>query len=100
MISHLDKNTNMYSELVYVYKKYNIILRPDRIATNKIELYEKMLDKIEYYSNYNFDIINIKNKYDSNEKIKMNLISLNKEIKDMQEGFKALISDNNIIMIV
>ena len=100
MISHLDKNTNMYSELVYVYKKYNIILRPDRIATNKIELYEKMLDKIEYYSNYNFYIINIKNKYDSNEKIKMNLISLNKEIKDMQEGFKALISDNNIIMIV
>lgn len=94
IIFHLDKNTNIYNELVYVYKKYNIILRPDRISTNKFELYEKMLKKLDYYSNYNFNIIGIKEKYDNNERIKMNLISLNKQIKDMQDEMKLLLNDN------
>lgn len=94
IIFHLDKNTNIYNELVYVFKKYNIILRPDRISTNKFELYEKMLKKLDYYSNYNFNIIGIKEKYDNNERIKMNLISLNKQIKDMQDEMKLLLNDN------
>lgn len=94
IIFHLDKNTNMYNELVYVYKKYNIILRPDKISTNKFELYKKMLEKLEDYSNYDFNIIGIKEKYDNNERIKMNLISLNKQIKDMQDEMKSLLNDN------
>lgn len=94
IIFHLDKNTNMYNELVYVYKKYNIILRPDKISTNKFELYEKMLEKLDDYSNYDFNIIGIKEKYNNKERIKMNLISLNKQIKDMQEEMKLLLNNN------
>ena len=94
VISHLDKNTNMYNELIYVYKKYNIILRPDRISTNKFELYEKILKRLDFYSNYDFDLTSIKEKYDNNERIKINLISLNKQIKDMQNEMKILLNDN------
>ena len=68
IIVHLDKNTNMYKELVYVYKKYNIILRPDKAAINKIDLYEIILSKLDDYSNIDFNINSIKEKYD-NDKI-------------------------------
>lgn len=94
IISHLDKNTNMYIELIYVYKKYNIILRPDNASINKIELYEKMLSKINDCSNINFNIKGIKDKYDNNKKIKLDLISLNKQIRDMQDNMKALLNEN------
>lgn len=90
----MDKNTNMYRELIYVYKKYNIILRPDKFSSNKMELYEKILDKLYDYSDYDFNIIKIKDKYDNNEKIKMDLISLNKKIKDMQNDMKSLLNEN------
>ena len=95
IISYLDKNTNMYNELLHVYKKYNIILRPDRISINKIELYEKILDKLHNYSNYNFNVNNIKDKYENNERIKMKLISLNKQINDMQDDMKSLLKENS-----
>ena len=53
-----------------------------------------MLKKLDYYSNYDFNINSIKEKYDNKEKIKMNLISLNKQIKDMQDEMKILLNDN------
>lgn len=95
IISHLDKNTNMYNELIYVYQKYNIILRPTNIATNKMELYKTILTKLDYYSNFEFNINNIKEKYDNKERIKMDLISLNKQIKNMQTDMKYLLKENN-----
>ena len=95
MISHLDKNTNMYTELIYVYKKYNIILRPDKVSTNKFETYEKVLNRLEYYANYDFGIEKIKERYDNKGKIKMNLISLNKQIKDMKYEMMSLLNENS-----
>lgn len=95
IISHLDKNTNIYNELIYVYKKYNIILRPGKISTNKTSLYETILNKLDNYSNYDFNINNIKEKYDNNKRIKKDLISLNKQIKDMQNSMKSLLNENN-----
>lgn len=95
MIYRLDKNSNIYNELIYVYKKYNIILRPDRISTNKINLYEDMLNKLDEYSNCDFEIKNIIEKYTNNQKIKQDLISLNKKIKDMQLELKDMINQNN-----
>lgn len=94
IISHLDKNTNMYIELVYVYKKYNIILRPNKASTNKLELYETILSKLNDYSNFDFNVIGIKDKYDNAKKIKLDLISLNKQIRDMQENMKELLNEN------
>ena len=95
IISHLDKNTNMYTELVYVYKKYNIILRPDKAATNKMDLYETILSKLDDYSNIDFNINSIKEKYDNDKRIKLDLISLNKQIRDMQDEMKSLLNENN-----
>jgi hypothetical protein len=94
IINRLDNNTNIYNELVYVYKKYNIILRPEKIATNKFDLYEKMLNKLEEYSNYDFDIKSICEKYDNDKRIKQDLISLNKKTKDMQLEMKKMINEN------
>ena len=94
IISHLDKNTNMYIELVYVYQKYNIILRPSKVATNKIELYETILSKLNDYSTIDFNINNIKEKYDNDKRIKLNLISLNKQIREMQNEMKFLLNEN------
>ncbi len=42
----------------------------------------------------NFNTNSIKEKYDNKEKIKMDLISLNKQIKDMQNEMKLLLNDN------
>ena len=95
IISHLDNNTNLYNELVYVYKKYNIILRPGKVSTNKFDLYEIVLEKISYYSDFDFKINNIKADYNNDERIKMKLISLNKQINDMKKDFKNLIEANN-----
>lgn len=94
IINRLDNNTNIYNELVYVYKKYNIILRPEKIATNKFDLYEKILNKLEEYSNYDFDIKSICEKYDNDKRIKQDLISLNKKAKDMQIEMKEMINEN------
>lgn len=94
IICKLDKNTNIYNELIYVYKKYNIILRPERVATNKFELYEKMLSKLEDYSNYDFGVNGISEKYSNGKKIKQDLISLNKKIKDMQVEMKEMLNEN------
>lgn len=94
IINRLDNNTNIYNELVYVYKKYNIILRPEKIATNKFDLYEKILNKLEEYSNYDFDIKSICEKYDNDKRIKQDLISLNKKTKDMQVEMKEMINEN------
>ena len=91
----MDKNTNMYTELVYVYKKYNIILRPDKVATNKMVLYETILSKLDDYSNIDFNINGIKEKYDNDKRIKLDLISLNKQIRDMQDEMKSLLNENN-----
>lgn len=95
LISHLDRNTNMYTELIYVYQKYNIILRPNYISTNKLEVYNKMLNMLNDYSDFNFNVINIKEKYSRNDRITMDLISLNKQIKAMQKNMKDLIKENS-----
>lgn len=94
IINKLDKNTNICNELIYVYKKYNIILRPEKVATNKFELYEKILNKLEEYSNYDFGIKDISEKYDNDKKIKQDLISLNKKTKDMQTEMKEMLNEN------
>lgn len=93
-ITHLDSNTNLYTELTYVYKKFNIILRPSKIALNKYELYESLLDDIEKYSEMDFDINNIINQYNDNKRIKMNLTSLSKKINDMKIKFKKYTTNN------
>ena len=95
LISHLDKNTNMYTELIYVYQKYNIILRPNNISTNKLEVYNKMLNMLNDYSNFGFNVMNIKEKYSRDDRITMDLISLNKQIKTMQKDMKDLIRENS-----
>ncbi len=95
IIKKLDNNSNIYNELVYVYKKYNIILRPEKVSTNKLDLYEKILDKLEEYSNYNFNIVSICEKYDNNRRIKQDLISLNKKTKDIQMEMKEMIYENS-----
>ena len=94
IINKLDKNTNIYNELIYVYKKYNIILRPEKVATNKFELYEKIMNKLEEYSNYDFGIKDICEKYDNDKKIKQDLISLNKKTKNMQTEMKEMLNEN------
>jgi len=93
-ITHLDTNTNFYTELTYVYKKFNIILRPTKVAINKYNLYEDLLADIEKYSELDFEIDNIINRYDNNERIKMNLTSLNKKINDMKKELKKYTVDN------
>lgn len=93
-ITHLDINTNLYTELTYAYKKYNIILRPTKVAINKYDLYENLLADIEEYSKLDFEIDNIINRYDNNERIKMNLTSLNKKINDMKKELKKYTLDN------
>lgn len=93
-ITHLDTNTNLYTELTYVYKKFNIILRPTKVAINKYDLYEDLLVDIEKFSEQDFEIENIINRYDNNERIKMNLTSLNKKINDMKKELKKYTVDN------
>lgn len=93
-ITHLDSNTNLYTELTYVYKKFNIILRPTKIAMSKQGLYEHLLDDIEKYSKLNFELDNIINRYENNKRIKMDLVSLNKKINDIQKELKKYIVDN------
>lgn len=94
IISHLDKNTNMYNELVYTFKKFNIILRPDLVSTNKLEMYELMLKKIDEFVNYDFNIENIINKQTNNHKIKKDLNLLDKEIKNIQNDMKKIMKEN------
>jgi len=94
IITHLDYNTNLYNELTYVYKKFNIILKPTKFSLNKIELYENLLTEIEKISNLDFQIDTVINRYDNNERIKMNLISLNKQINNIKKGLKSYISSN------
>ena len=53
---------------------------------------EKILNKLEEYSNYDFDIKSIFEKYDNDKRIKQNLISLNK--KNMQIEMKEMINEN------
>lgn len=93
-ITHLDKNTNFYTELTCVYQKYNIILTPRKIAINKYDLYEEILNKLEEYSELNFGISEIITRYDNKEPIKQNLISLNKKIKDLKKDMKKLTEQN------
>lgn len=94
LIKHLDKNTSIYTELTYVYQKYNIILTPRKIAINKYNLYEDMLNKLEEYSKLDFNILEISDKYDNKMPIKQNLISLNKKINDMKMDMKKLLEKN------
>ena len=94
LIKHLDKNTSIYTELTYVYQKYNIILTPRKIAINKYNLYEEMLNKLEEYSKLDFNILEISDKYDNKMPIKQNLISLNKKINDMKMDMKKLLEKN------
>lgn len=93
-ITYLDTNTNLYNELTYVYKKFNIILRPSEVAINKFNLYEEMLNSIKKYNNFDFKLDDIINQYDNGQNIKKSLKSLNKEINDMKKIFNKYINDN------
>jgi len=93
-ITHLDTNTNLYTELTYAYKKFNIILRPTKVAINKYDLYEDLLADIEKYSELDFEIDNIINRYDNKKRIKMSLTSLNKKINVMKKELKKYTVDN------
>ena len=93
-ITHLDKNSNFYIELEYVYKKYNIILQPSKVSINNLELYEKIINNIEDLIKTDFNIKNIIEKYDNNQKIKQDLISLNSRINKIQEEFQKSCSKN------
>ena len=42
-----------------------------------MNLYQVILNKLEEYSNYDFDIKSIFEKYDNDKRIKQDLISLN-----------------------
>ena len=57
-------------------------------------MYETILSKLNDYSNFDFNVIGIKDKYDNAKKIKLDLISLNKQIRDMQENMKELLNEN------
>ena len=94
IITHLDHNSNLYTELTYAYKKFNIILRPTKVALNKYDLYEKMIDNIEKYSELDFEINNIIQRYENKKKIKRTLTSLNKTINEMKQEFKKYITSN------
>ena len=54
---------------------------------------EKILNKLEEYSNYDFDIKSIFEKYDNDKRITQDLISLNKKIY-MQIEVKEMINEN------
>ena len=94
IINHLDKNNNFYNELTYVYRKYNIILRPNNISCNKIELYDELFDKLKNYIELDFGIDEIYQKVNDNKPHKQLIISLNKKIKDMKSEMTQIINDN------
>lgn len=93
-ITHLDKNTNFYTELTYVYQKYNIILTPGKVAINKYALYEEMLKMFENYSEFDFGLLETTTRYNNGESIKQNLISLNKRINNMKNDMHKLLERN------
>lgn len=86
-INHLDENSNFYDELVYVYKKYNIILKPANISVNETELYGNILKKIEELCKTDFGVNTIIKKYSNEVKIKKDLISLNAKLNNIKKYF-------------
>ncbi len=52
------------------------------------------MNKLEEYSNYDFGIKDICEKYDNDKKIKQDLISLNKKTKNMQTEMKEMLNEN------
>lgn len=95
IIIHLDKNTNFYNELVYVYQKYNIILKPRKVSINNYNLYEEILEKIKEYNEFDFGISEIMDRYNDGLSIKRNMISLNKKINDMKKDMDCLLKIND-----
>lgn len=93
-ITHLDQNTNMYTELTYVYQKFNIILTPKRVAINKYQLYEQLFDNIDDFYNTDFNIKDIIDSYDKGKPIKRKVQSLNKNINAVKSNLKKLIDDS------
>lgn len=93
-ITHLDKNSNFYSELTYVYKKYNIILHPYSVSINQLDLYEKIINELNDFCKTNFEIDKIIKKYDNNKKIKQDLILLNSKLNKIQSQFNKNCSLN------
>ncbi len=93
-ITHLDKNTNMYTELTYVYQKFNIILKPKQIAINKCTLYEEMINKINEFCMADLGIKEIIDSYENKKPIKQKLISLNKNINTAKKEMETLIKNN------
>ena len=59
-----------------------------------MNLYETILSKLNDYSNIDFRINSIKEKYNNDKRIKLDLISLSKQIRDIQNEMKSLLNEN------
>ena len=57
MLNHIDKNNTFYTEIVKIYKKYNLILLEDSKEIKNIDRLEELLSYIESFkiSTYDFD---------------------------------------------
>ena len=93
IIMHLDKNSNIYNEIEYVYKKYNIILRPSLTSLNNMQIYEKMITELNEFCSYNHNIKNIKGKYKLNCNINNDL---NEKVSNFKENMIFLLKSNQI----
>lgn len=94
MISHIDHNTEFYSELLSVYSKYNILFSTHE---NYIEDYNKIVDlknKISEFPNLNIDEIIEKTK--SGEKHLMDIKKLNRAIDNYRKELTKL--SNEIVV--
>lgn len=91
-----DKRSS-YQEMLKDAKmgKINVVvaLKMDRLTRSVYDV-EKLMKVLEE-CNCDFEIKNIIEKYTNNQKIKQDLISLNKKIKDMHLELKDMINQNN-----
>lgn len=94
-INHLDNNSNFYKELIYVYKKYNIILKPSKSSVNELDLYENIINRIDELCKTDFGINKIIEKNNSKKRIKRDLISLNTKLNTIKADFNKQININN-----
>jgi hypothetical protein len=95
IIGKLDKNNNFYDEITYIYRKYNIILRPQSASVNNIKLYEELLEKLRYYIDYDFGIDEINEKISLDKPHKKLVLSLNRKINDMKSEISKIIKSND-----
>ena len=83
MLSHIDKNTNFYSELVSIYSKYNIVLSKSINEVKNPKQINKLKHIIESLSTYDMEISKVVEKIDSGKPYKMNLRAKEKDLKEI-----------------